>query len=54
MTWLLQRLNPVHRNACFPASIPLTLMDVDTGKDSSGGIIKPDINVLGVHLNKFH
>lgn len=41
-------------NACFSDSIPLTLMGVDTKKDSSGGIIKPDINVFGVHLNTSH
>lgn len=53
MTWLLQRLYRVHRNACSSDSIPLTLIGVDTGKDSSGGIIKPDTNVFGVHLNTF-
>lgn len=54
MTWLLQRLYGVHRNACFSDSIPLTLIGVDTRKDSSGGIIKLDTNVFGVHLNTFH
>lgn len=54
MTWLLQRLHRIHMNACSSDSIPLTLIGVDTRKDSSGGIIKPDTNVLGVHLNTFH
>lgn len=35
-------------------SIPLTLIGVDTRKDSSGGIIKPDTNVLGAHFNMSH
>lgn len=53
MTWLLQRLYWVRRNACFSDSVPLTLMGVETRKGSSGEIIKPDTNVFGVHLNTF-
>lgn len=47
-------LHHVHRNVCFSDSIPLAVMGVGTRKGSSGGIIKPDINVFGVHLNTFH
>ena len=52
MTWLLQRLYRTH--ACFCDSIPLALIGVNTRKDSSGGIIKPDTNVFGEHLKTFH
>lgn len=42
----------VYTTTCV--SIPLTLMVVDTRKDTSGGIIKLDINAFGVHLSMFH
>lgn len=54
MTWFLQRLNLIHRSVCFSDSIPWVLMGVDTRKDSSARIIKPDINVFGKHLNIYY
>lgn len=39
-------------NTSFSDSIPLTLIGVDTRKDSSGWIIKPSTNIIAVRLNK--